>query len=83
MVSEKPLESSILGNLLIIFDSFGIYPDSESEKKLAVQHFRSVIAKVKAKWMQRRSDELCEMLVFIMMLLTVTPPPYIPVIYMT
>ncbi len=34
---------------------------SESEKTLAVQHFRSVIAKVKAKWMQRRTDELCEM----------------------
>ena len=34
---------------------------SEHEKKLAVQHFRSVTAKVKATWLERRSDELCEM----------------------
>ena len=33
---------------------------SEHEKKLAVQ-FRSVTARVKGKWLERRSDELCEM----------------------
>ena len=34
---------------------------SESEKKLAVQQFQSVTARVKGKWLERRSDELCEM----------------------
>ena len=34
---------------------------SEHEKKLAVQHFRGVVAKVKATWLERRSNELCEM----------------------
>ena len=33
---------------------------SEHEKKLAVQ-FRSVTARVKGKWLERRSNELCEM----------------------
>ena len=34
---------------------------SEHEKKLAVQQFQSVTARVKGKWLERRSDELCEM----------------------
>ena len=34
---------------------------SEYEKKLAVQQFQSVTARVKGKWLERRSDELCEM----------------------
>ena len=34
---------------------------SEHEKKLAVQHFQSVTAGVKGKWLERHSDELCEM----------------------
>ena len=34
---------------------------SEHEKKLAVQQFQSVTARAKGKWLERRSDELCEM----------------------
>ena len=34
---------------------------SGHQKKLAVQHFQSVIAKVQGKWLERCSDELCEM----------------------
>ena len=36
---------------------------SEHEKKLAVQllQFQSVTATVKGRWLERRSDELCEM----------------------
>ena len=34
---------------------------SEHEKKLAVQQFQSVTARVKGRWFERRSDELCEM----------------------
>ena len=34
---------------------------SEHEKKLAVQQFQSVTARVKGRWLERRSDELCEM----------------------
>ena len=34
---------------------------SEHEKKLALQSFQSVTARVKGKWLERRSDELCEM----------------------
>ena len=33
----------------------------EHEKKLALQSFQSVTARVKGKWLERRSDELCEM----------------------
>ena len=31
------------------------------EEKLAVQHFQSVTGRVKGKWLEGRSDELCEM----------------------
>ena len=34
---------------------------SGHEKKLAVQHVPSVTARMKGKWLERRSDELCEM----------------------
>ena len=34
---------------------------SEYEKKLAVQQSQSVTARVKGKWLERRSAELCEM----------------------
>ena len=34
---------------------------SEHEKKLAVQQFQSVTARVKGRWLERRSDESCEM----------------------
>ena len=34
---------------------------SEHERKLAVQQFKGVTARVKGKWLERRSDELCEM----------------------
>ena len=34
---------------------------SEHEKKLAVQQFQSVTARVKGRWLERRSDELCGM----------------------
>ena len=34
---------------------------SEYEKKLAVQQFQTVTARVKGKWLERRSDESCEM----------------------
>ena len=34
---------------------------SEHEEKLAVQHFQSVTARVKGTWLERRSDELCEL----------------------
>ena len=33
---------------------------SEHEKKPAVQHVQSVTARVKGKWLERRSDELGE-----------------------
>ena len=34
---------------------------SEHEKKLAVQQFQSVTAKVKGNWLEHHCDELCEM----------------------
>ena len=34
---------------------------SEHKKKLAVQQFQSVTPRVKGKWLERCSDELCEM----------------------
>ena len=39
-----------------------LYSDaSKHEKKLAVQQFQSVTARVKGRWLECRSDELCEM----------------------
>ena len=34
---------------------------SKHEKKLAVQRIQSVTARVKGNWLERRSDELCEL----------------------
>ena len=34
---------------------------SEHEKKQPVHHFQSVTARVKGKWLERHSGELCEM----------------------